>query len=535
MLKVVYKDLAVGVTGNVTNVASESQDFVDMGQLDEEDLHILNYGTLEGNHWQLKDNVLILPDDLSNIDLGYWSESMSDENGDFDTPITITRTYNGTFTSSGITIDFDTNNEVFASEVNIKWYRGATLLSNKDYTPTSSTFFFQNNVVAYDKIVFTFTKTNVPSRFLRVFHIYDGTIRQFFKDEIVGLEILENISDVGDEIQINTMNLDLISKSPVKMLFQKVQALSVYNNDTLYGTFFVDSSERTLNHYKINCYDYVGMLDNNTHNGGLYNNVTANALITELMQDIPFELDNSLKNVLIKGYLPIDTCRNNLMQVAFVLGAVVDTSRTDKVLIYPLPQISTAYDLDESKVAFETTENSEAPYTAVTVSEHSYIRQAEATSLYEEVLNGEAFVDFGYPVSNLSISGGTIVESGTNYARIRGTGSTVTLTGYAYDDIAVQKTKTNPLNTTNSIPNVFEITDATLVNSSNSATILDRIGTALFNNATIDFSFLLDDERVGDFVNIPTDEGTKTGQILSIDYQLNGNKIMCNATLREVI
>lgn len=120
MLKVVYKDLAVGVTGNVTNVASESQDFVDMGQLDEEDLHILNYGTLEGNHWQLKDNVLILPDDLSNIDLGYWSESMSDENGDFDTPITITRTYNGTFTSSGITIDFDTNNEVFASEVNIK-------------------------------------------------------------------------------------------------------------------------------------------------------------------------------------------------------------------------------------------------------------------------------------------------------------------------------------------------------------------------------------------------------------------------------
>lgn len=119
MLKIVYKDVAVGVEGNVTNTTNDKQDFVNMEQLDEE-LNILNYGTLEGNHWALRDDVLILPDDLSSIDLGYWSTEMSDENGDFDTPITITRTYTGNYTSSGITLEFDTYNNVFANAVNIK-------------------------------------------------------------------------------------------------------------------------------------------------------------------------------------------------------------------------------------------------------------------------------------------------------------------------------------------------------------------------------------------------------------------------------
>lgn len=534
MIKVVYKDLAVGVEGNVTNTTNDKQEFVDMAQIENQDINVLNYGTLEGNHWALKESVKILPDDLTNVDLGYWSTEISDADGNFNTPITITRTYNGQFTSTGMTIVFDTNNNVYASEVNVKWYRGTTLLDEKNYTPNNATYFFQNNVIAYDKIVFTFTKTNIPSRFLRIFNILDGTIRHFYKDEIVGLEILENISDIGDEIQINTMNLELIAKSPVKMLFQRVQALDVYNDDKLYGTYFVETSERTLNHYTLATYDLVGMLENDTFNGGLYNNVTANNLITAIMKDIPFELDDSLKNVLISGYLPINTCRYSLMQVAFVLGAVVDTSRANVVKIYPQPQITSSDALGITKVGNEVTEKSDAPYTQVSVIEHTYTPNTEQEEIYNEVLNGQTTILFDAPYRNLSISGGTIIESGTNYAIISGTGSEVVLTGYGYIDTTIQKTKTNPTNTLTSIPNVFEISEATLVNSANSQAILDRLGQALFNNSTIDFSFLLDEEKVGDFVTIPTDEGDKTGQILSIDYQLKGNKIWANCTMREV-
>lgn len=118
-LKVVYENKPVGVEGNVTNTASEAQDFVDLAELDR-DNDIAHYGTLEGNNWPLRDDVLILPDDLEAVDMGYISTQLSDSNGEFTSPITITRTYNGSFSAPGISLTFDTWNSVYATEVNVK-------------------------------------------------------------------------------------------------------------------------------------------------------------------------------------------------------------------------------------------------------------------------------------------------------------------------------------------------------------------------------------------------------------------------------
>lgn len=328
-VKIVYENKAVGIEGNVTNTASEKQSFVDLTELDREN-NIANYGTLEGNNWLLTDDVKILPDDLESIDLGYWSTNLSDSSGEFTSPIIITRTYNANFTSPGITFTFDTYNNIYATEVNIKWYRGSTLLDSKDYTPNDSIYFCENNVVAYNKIVITITKVNMASRFLRIFKIDDGVIRIFYKDEIVNLEIDESISDSGENLEINTMQANIISKSNIKILWQKVQAIKVYNDDTLYGSFFVDSVERTGNSYSLNTYDYVGMLENDTFYGGLYNNKSVSSLVAEIMKDIPYELDSSLSSLNVTGYLPIDTARNSIKQVAFAINAIVDTSRMIK-------------------------------------------------------------------------------------------------------------------------------------------------------------------------------------------------------------
>ena len=57
-IKIVYENKAVGVTGNVTNTASDKQDFVDLTELDDSSVEIKNYGTLEGNNWLLTDDVV---------------------------------------------------------------------------------------------------------------------------------------------------------------------------------------------------------------------------------------------------------------------------------------------------------------------------------------------------------------------------------------------------------------------------------------------------------------------------------------------
>ena len=50
--------------------------------------------------------------------MGYISTQLSDSNGEFTSPIQITRTYNGSFTAPGISLTFDTYNGVYPSEVN---------------------------------------------------------------------------------------------------------------------------------------------------------------------------------------------------------------------------------------------------------------------------------------------------------------------------------------------------------------------------------------------------------------------------------
>ena len=539
-IKVVYENKAVGVTGNVTNTASDMQDFVDLTQLDDPNVVIKNYGTLEGNNWLLKDDVLILPDDLTSVGMGLWSTQMSNDDGSFDTPIVVTRTYNNTFTAPGVTLTFDTYNNTFADRVNVKWYRDSTLLYDNDYEPNSSVYFCEQNVVAYNKIVITLTHMNKASRFLKLWKIDDGIIREFYKDEILGLTISEGISDTGESLSINTMNLNLLSKSSVKIIFQRVQALKVYNDNELYGTFFVESSERTLNNYNLLTYDLVGMLDNNNFYGGIYNNYSAATLVSEICADLPYELDESFNSVLITGYLPIMTAREALMQVAFVLNAIVDTSRSDKIKIYPIPAYNALnlVEIDSDRAGNDSSELTEAPVTKIELTAHKYVVSVgddgiNTEEIYNDILNGPITSTFSNAHFNYSITGGTIISSSANHVTFTGTGGTVVVTSNYYDDKPTVYSSYNPLNTANSIPNVKQINNAYLVNASNVSSVMDRLEDAIYNTNTLDVSFILEDEKVGDYVQIETIEGTKTGQLININYDLSGNTIYANCTIRE--
>ena len=535
-IKVVYENKAVGVTGNVTNSASEKQDFVDLTELDDSSIEIKNYGTLEGNNWLLKDDVLILPDDLASVGMGLWSEQMSDSDGAFDTPITVTRTYNNTFTAPGVTLTFDTYNDTYADEVNVKWYRDNTLLYDNDYTPNSSVYFCEQNVVAYNKIVITFTHMNKASRFLKLFKIDDGIIREFYKDEILGLTINEGISDTGESLTINTMNLNILSKSSIKIIFQRVQALKVYNDNELYGTFFVESCERTLNNYNLMTYDLVGMLNNNTFYGGIYSNYSAAQLVADICEDLPYELDESLQSETITGYLPIINSRDALMQVAFVLNAIVDTSRDDKIRIYPIPgyDSTNVSEIGNDRAGNDSTEVTDAPVTKIELLAHEYVPNDTTEEIYNDVLNGVLTSTFSVAHFNYTISGGTIISSSANHVTFSGNGGTVTLSANYYDDKQTIYQSYNPLNTANSIPNVKEVKNAYLVNASNASSVLNRLEEVIYNTNTLNVNFLLENEKVGDYIQIETEEGTKVGQLINLQYDLTGNIIYAAATIREV-
>ena len=123
----------------------------------------LNSMILDGNTEFLPENAI--------ADIGFISEQMCGENGDFETPIVFDLTADETFTSSGITIVFDEAKNIYASRLNIKWYNGDTLLQDADFYPTSANYFCNKKVEFYNRAVISFLALNVPFNRLRVNHI----------------------------------------------------------------------------------------------------------------------------------------------------------------------------------------------------------------------------------------------------------------------------------------------------------------------------------------------------------------------------
>ena len=243
------------------------------------------------------------------------------ENGNFADEIIITRIYYANYTAPDLIIEFDSNTNNYAKSMNVKWYRDETLLSEEDYIVDSANYFCNNEVVAFNKVVITITSTNNPYRFLKIFNISDGIIRRFYQDELENVDIIEEVSPKNESLSINNVSVSLINKNDIGILFQRTLPFKVYRDDTLYGCFFIDTSSSNTNKtfYTISANDYIGLLEYQTHLGGIYSNIAVSTLIADILGDIPYELDENIGSKTVTGYLPIQTKREALRQVIFAL------------------------------------------------------------------------------------------------------------------------------------------------------------------------------------------------------------------------
>ncbi len=114
--------------------------------------------------------------------------------------------------------------------------------------------------------------------------------------------------------------------------------------------------------------------------------------------------------------------------------------------------------------------------TGVEVIGHDVIEGTGTLELLNQSMTaGTHEIHFAQPVHDLSITGATITESGANYAVITvATAGTVTLTGLVYVVTDTLYGEYIP-GDTDSKENVIKITDATLVNSSNGASICKTV------------------------------------------------------------
>lgn len=406
----------------------------------------------------------------------------------------------------------------------VQWYRDSTELENQTYNVDSAIYFCDTQVEAYNKIVITIGNMNKPNRFLKIFNIADGVTRQFYNDELENVEIIEAITNNNQALNINEADLVILPKNTTGVQFQRTLPFSIYRNDVLFGRFFIDTS--TSNSYKtlysLAVKDYINTLDKQTFLGGKYTGKTVSSLVAEILGDIPYQLDATLGNYTVTGYLPILSKREALRQLAFCLNAYIDTSRQDKVVIKPFSNARNRFvDLGEI-LDIETTQQNIVTKIQVEF-ENIDNKPQDAEELYNQTLDGTEMIVFDSPKYNLSITGGTIVSSNINYAIIEGAGSNVTLTGKTYETYSKLYEKTNEYTVSTDIDNIQQYHTTLKCNQIN---ILDKLK---FVEYTVKSHYKMDNTKVGDLVVI---DGM-TCRVSQLNYDLKQTEIYAEAQMEK--
>lgn len=512
------------------------------------------FSLLDGSYINFPD----IPDDY-----GYISDEISNENGEFsyfmetvglrpksglypkkslfpmrsdkrrvEAPV-LTISFSQKFISVGILLTFNTLSGDYAKRIKVSWYSDDELLSSMEFYPDNPRYFCSNYVKFYNKIIIVFLETSKPYRPIFLTRIDYGLYRDFFDDEIKEINCLQEINAISESVSINTMSFTVRTKSSVPFDLQKKQRLQLFFDGKLLGNFYLkNGAKKNITDYYMDSHDAIGILDGNEFAGGIYCGQTVSEIVALIFdgEDIRYLLNGDFETVALHGYIPYTTKRAALQQIAFAIGAVIDTSNYDGVIIYPKQAEQTGEFAPDDTYSGITLEHSDV-VTGVRLTVHNYQKSEEVSELYKDTINGTAEVIFSEPYHSLSITGGEIKRAGDNFAVITGGGSEVILSGKKYNHYTTTILKENPNIAFNK--NVLEVREATLVHSGNSQEVLNRVYEYYQQPEKVVGNVLLGDKLLGQIVEIDTIyDGKRTGTIERIEYDFT-REIKAGVTIHE--
>ena len=529
-LKIVYDDIALGAAEDSMASSDDKDYYVDLQDL-RAGVEFPDYAMCLPRYARMDGSYPNAPDNLD--DMGYVSDSISGADRVFAVPPAITFSFTQNHSSVGITLKFNDYSGDYCSKVNIRWYRDDTLLADRIYHPDAGSYFCYGIVDYYNKVVITFQETSKPYRNVFLTGITWGLIRVFKDNEIDNISCLMELNPISEEVSINTMDYTIRSKSEYAFEFQKRQKQTLYFDEAILGIFYLkDGKQLGAKRYSVETQDAVGILDNNQFMGGVYSDVLVSDILASIMggEGITYFLDDTYVDARVSGYLPICTKRVALQQLAFAIGALVDTSYDRQLYIYPQQtEVTGEFTARDIRLGLSV-EHSDI-ITGIRLYAHSYDRGVESAQLYKGILAGTTKIEFSEPYHSLSITGGTLGDHGDNYAYITGAGNEVVLAGLKYNHSTISILKENPKVTQNK--NIAEVKDATLVTSQNAQAVLDRVYQYYSSNESISFRATINDQELGNRVNVATGfKGTMTGNITKLDFRFSRRKITAEVTVK---
>ncbi len=355
---------------------------------------------------------------------------------------------------------------------------------------------------------------------------------------------------LSSEISINTLDFtayseddefNIINPKGFYRLLQQRQKLEVRekfikdNKEKEMGTFYLDTwkSEKDKA-MSISAIDLIGIMDKTDFMGGMYKDIPFIEVIKEIfssasIEEKEYEVEESLKSILMTGYIPVCSHREALQQAVFAIGAVADCSRSEKIKIYTIKNSQNRIVIEKDNIfqGTKTIEQNEI-VSGVEVISHNFISsEVEEEIARQELDVGDNKVIFSEPITSIVCSGGIIKKSNCNYAIITCTETTeVIIKGCKYiDTLRTHLIKVENLN--DSIKqHTLKIENAFLINKNNAEEIGKRVLAYYQSTYEVNLEHLLQDEVLAEEVEIESNfEQKLTGYISKIDVDLTGGFI----------
>ena len=257
--------------------------------------------------------------------------------------------------------------------------------------------------------------------------------------EIKNLSYAPETSIDSDCVPVNQFSADLITDDDITA----GSDIELRDDlDQLWAKYWVTFAEHVDQFtVRVRAESKISILDRKTMPATMYSNTPVSDILTGIFSDLgssSYSLDSSFSGATISGFMPHHSRRYRLQLICFVIGAYVKTFNTDKIEILPLSNQATY--VPKEKTFWKPAVTYKDWVTAITVKCFSYQQGTPAT--------GDDYVK--------DDQGVTYIQTATEYT-ITNTDAPVTAP-----------------------PNIVEIKDVQIINSSNVSAILTRLASTHF-------------------------------------------------------
>lgn len=165
------------------------------------------YATFEKDYFKLDGSFCIPPKSTEgNSELGYWSDVLSNESGEFSDYPVIEINFGNTHSTIGLAVSFDILTNEYAVEFDLEIFQDSNLIHMESVTDNKEPLYvLEQPLDNYNKIILTIKKWCKGYRRARVVEVDFGLVKEYKDDKLIKLNVLEEINITGNNIPSNEL------------------------------------------------------------------------------------------------------------------------------------------------------------------------------------------------------------------------------------------------------------------------------------------------------------------------------------------